>query len=91
MDNGDWEKVKHSLPIEKQVVFWKPLMECASKLDSTCTSHIKQVILTVCPIMAVEVEKSIAGLKDGAPGPDRVNQSTLKQVSNGDLVIVVTL
>jgi len=37
--------------------------------------------------MAVEVEKSIAGLKDGAPGPDRVNPSTLMRVSNGDHVV----
>jgi len=61
-------------------------MKCASHADLRSLKPFRgQCWSTVRPVTVAEVEKAMKGLKDGAPGPDRVDQSMLKGVSGDNL------
>ena len=90
--NGDWEKERPSLTMRDQVNFWKPLMECASHADSHSPKPLRgQCWSTVRPVTVTEVEKATKGMKDGAPGPDRVDRPMLKGVSGENLATHMNL
>ena len=90
--SGDWAKEKPSLPMHVQEGFWKPLMECASKTDARNPESLRKPCWSVVrPVTAAEVERALRGLKDGAPGPDRVDRQMLRKVHSENLAVHMNL
>lgn len=84
--SGDWEKEPPVVPIREQEAFWRPLMETPSKSDNRTPATKFPVSESVArPVTVSEVESTLKGLKDGAPGPDHIGRTQLRSVDKHSL------
>ena len=69
--SGAWQDPPTQLPMETQETFWRSLFEQPSVPDNRCPQSVgppKWELMA--PITAEDIEWSLKGMKDGAPGPD---------------------
>ena len=69
--SGAWQDPPTTLPMGMQEPFWRSLFERTSVPDERCPEPVgppKWELMA--PITTEDVERSLMGMKDGAPGPD---------------------
>ena len=69
--SGAWQDPPATLPMGTQEPFWRSLFERTSVPDNRCPQPVgppKWELMA--PIKTEDVEPSLKGMKDGAPGPD---------------------
>ncbi|CAH3033365.1 unnamed protein product, partial [Porites evermanni] len=69
--SGAWQDPPATLPMGTQQPFWRSLFERTSVPDNRCPQPVGPPTWELmAPIKTEDVERSLKGMKDGAPGPD---------------------
>ena len=84
--SGTWQDPPATLPLGTQEPFWRSLFEQTSVPDMRCPEPVgppKWELLA--PITPEDVERSMKGMKDGAPGPDGRKLKDVRAIPHGQL------